>query len=846
MDGTMKKRTGKTTPKKPAPAKRGVRKAASSVQPLPAEALRRCCDAADFDFESTSDLPPLEDVIGQDRAVEAIRFGVGIKQPGYNLFALGPSGVGKEHLVRRTLEAKAAQEPVPDDWCYVNNFAEAHKPSALRLPAGRAAPFRRDMEELVVELKAAIPAAFESEEVRHHREVLEEEFKHRQESAFEALQKKALGKNIGLIRTPVGLALAPLREGEVIKPDVFEKLPEAERAEIRREIEALQGELQALLRQVPLWEREQREKLRELNRDVVSFAADHLIDEARERYRDLPQVLDYLAKVRADVIDNTETFLRHLLPQESESSPTPHGMMAANDDAVFRRYRVNVVVSHDPGLGSPVIFEDHPSLENLIGRIEYLSQFGTLITDFNLIKAGALHRANGGYLVLDARRLLLQPFAWEELKRALRSGVLRIQSLGQIMSMVSTVSLEPEPIPLDIKIALTGDRILYYLLSRHDPEFQELFKVPVDFEERINLTSENRLLYARVIATIARREKLRPLDRQAVARVIEQASRLAEDSERLTTHLEGMSDLLREADLWAREAGAIRIGADHVEHAIAARIRRSDRIRERVLEEIQRGTILIDTKGAVIGQVNGLSVIQLDDFAFGQPSRITARVRLGAGHVVDIEREVELGGPLHSKGVLILSSFLASRYGTDKPLALNASLVFEQSYGGVDGDSASSAELYALLSALAEAPIKQSLAVTGSVNQLGQVQAIGGVNEKIEGFFDVCKLAGPAPGQGVLIPASNVKHLMLRQDVVDAVASGTFHIFPIETIDEGIEVLTGIPAGQIDAKGAYPAGSINARVEARLATFANAARRFARSGGGTAAGAKSKRRKSGR
>jgi lon-related putative ATP-dependent protease len=816
----------KTT--KRSPSRKSSTAVAVTPKPLPPAALRRCCDAAEFPFESTAELAELDHVIGQDRADEAIRFSIGIKRPGFNLFALGPSGVGKEHLVRQALETRAAREPVPDDWCYVNNFAEAHKPAALRLPSGRALPFRRDMEKLVEELKAAIPAAFESEEFRNRKEVIEEEFKHRQGGAFEALQQKALGKSIGLIRTPIGLALAPLRKGEVIKPEDFEKLPEAEREQIKRDIETLQDELQALLRQVPMWEREQRERIRELTREVVSFAVVHLIDEQRERYRDIPVILEYLEKVQADVIDNADAFLRRAMAQEGDGQPVPPGMQGPGDDALFRRYRVNVIVAHDSGKGAPVVFEDHPSFENLIGRIEHISQLGTLVTDFNLIKPGALHRANGGYLVLDARRVLLQPFAWEELKRALRSRLIRIQSIGQLLSMISTVSLEPESIPLDVKVVLMGERSLYYLLSRYDPEFQELFKVPADFDERIVLTDESRMLYARMIATTAQRESLRPLDRAAVARVVERASRLADDSERLTTHLEGIADLLREADFWAGEAGAMRIAAEHVERAIDARTRRSDRVRERIHEAIQRGTILIDTRGAVVGQVNGLSVLQLDDFAFGQPTRITARVRLGRGQVVDIEREVALGGPIHSKGVLILSSYLASRYALDKPLSLNASLVFEQSYGGVEGDSASSTELYALLSALAEVPIRQTFAVTGSVNQLGQVQAIGGVNEKIEGFFDVCKAAGLAEGQGVLIPASNVKHLMLRQDVVDAVEAGKFHIYPIGTIDQGIEVLTGVPAGVPDAKGAYPPDSINAKVEARLAAFAEAARRFGR------------------
>ena len=449
-----------------------------------------------------------------------------------------------------------------------------------------------------------------------------------------------------------------------------------------------------------------------------------------------------------------------------------------------------------------------------------MAQLGALVTDFNLIKAGALHRANGGYLILDARKVLLQPFAWEELKRALSSEEIRIEVLGQTLSLISTVSLEPESIPLDVKVVLLGERLLYYTLSQLDPDFAELFKVAADFEDQMDRTPENHLLYARMIATMVRQEGLRPFDREAVARVIEQSARLAGDAERLSTHVRSIADLLREADYWAGEAQHSVVTAADVQRAIDAQVYRSDRVRERIQEEIQRGTILIDTQGAAVGQVNGLSVLTLGQFAFGRPSRITALVRLGRGEVIDIEREVALGGPIHSKGVLILSSYLGARYARDQPLSLSASLVFEQSYSGVEGDSASSAELYALLSALADLPIKQSLAVTGSVNQHGQVQAIGGVNEKIEGFFDICRAQGMNGEQGVLIPASNVKHLMLRPDVVEAVAAGHFHVYPVETIDQGIELLTGVPAGEPDETGAFPAGSVNQRVEARLRELA--------------------------
>jgi lon-related putative ATP-dependent protease len=530
--------------------------------------------------------------------------------------------------------------------------------------------------------------------------------------------------------------------------------------------------------------------------------------------------LAYLTSVQQDVIDNLDEFLG-VTEAPPASTPEATPPRAQTRASFFRRYQVNVVVDHSGATGAPVIYEDHPTVQNLVGRIEHMAQMGALVTDFNLIKAGALHRANGGYLMLDARKVLLQPFAWEELKRALRSGEIRIEVLGQTLSLVSTVSLEPEPIPLAVKVILLGERMLYYSLYQADPDFGELFKVAADFEEQMDRTEETHLLYARMIGTMARQEGLRPLNRAAVARVIEHSARLAGDAEKLSTHVHSVADLLREADYWAGEAQQRIIDATDVQRAIDAQIRRLDRVRERIQEEIQRGTILIDTQGAAVGQVNGLSVLSMGQFAFGRPSRITARVRLGRGEVVDIEREVALGGPIHSKGVLILSAYLGARYAMDRPLSLSASLVFEQSYSGVEGDSASSAELYALLSALADLPLKQGLAVTGSVNQRGEVQAIGGVNEKIEGFFDTCRAQGLTGEQGVLIPASNVKHLMLRQDVVAAVAAGQFLVYAVETIDQGIELLTGVPAGERSDMGEFPAGSVNQRVESRLIALAD-------------------------
>ncbi len=787
-------------------------------QPLAPETLYRRCDVTQFKFKSTAELEDLSEFVGQDRALEAVRFGVGIRRQGFNLFLLGPAGTGKHTIVHDFLVKRAPTEPTPDDWCYVNNFDSPETPCALRLPPGRGALLREDVRRLLENLKSAIPSAFETENYRARKHVIEQEVKEHQEKALEELQQEANQEGIAVIGTPTGFVLAPARNNEVLSPEEFEKLPESERQKIQSSISKLQEKLHSTLHQMPRYEQEGREKIRELNSEVAIFAVGHLIDELRKKYADLSQVVNFLNKAQTDIIENVNEFLA---PPENPFAAmmrvsTP---FAPRESALLRRYQVNALVDHGGNRGAPVVYEDNPTYQNLIGQVEYMAHLGAFSTDFNLIRSGALHRANGGYLILDAYKLLLQPYAWEALKRSLQSSQIRIESLGQMLSLVSTVSLEPEPIPLNVKVVLVGERLLYYLLGSFDAEFSELFKVAADFEEHMDRSSETDLLYARLIGTTARREELLPFDRDAVGRVIEHGSRMAGDSQKVLTHRRTLADLLREADYRAREAAQLTVRAEDVQRAIDAQIRRADRIRERMLEEVLRGTLLIDTHGETVGQVNGLSVVELASFAFGHATRITARVRMGKGEVIDIEREVDLGGPIHSKGVLILSGFLGARYAADHPLSLSASLVFEQSYGAVEGDSASSAELYALLSALAGLPIKQSLAVTGSVNQHGQVQAIGGVNEKIEGFFDLCK-ARKLDGQGVIIPASNVRHLMLRQEVVDAVRAGTFKIYAVETIDQGIEILTGLPAGERDASGKFPEGSVNQRVEARLIEFA--------------------------
>ncbi|MCF8465938.1 MAG: AAA family ATPase [Sneathiella sp.] len=800
----------------------------AEIKALPASDLCRRYDLCALGFKDTSELEELLEPLGQERAVNAIRFGIGVRHHGFNLFAFGASGSGKTETIRRYLEPEAASKPLPDDWCYINNFAVPDQPKVLRLPAGRANELAKQMESLTEEVRVVISAAFESEDYQTRLDVIVEQFKIRQEEAFETLQKKAGEKNIALVRTPMGLALAPAREGKVLDPEAFSKLSQEEQETIKKDISGLEGDLQSAVRMLPELEREQRREINNLNREVTSFAVDHLIDENREHWKDCAAVVAFLDSVQDYVIGHSDVFRL----SKDEAAQTIPARMAADfirqQDSVISNCRINVLVSHDANGGAPIVYEDNPTVENLLGRIEHRSEFGNLVTDFQLIKPGALHRANGGYLILDARRLIFQPFAWETLKRELRSREIRIESLSQMMSLGSMVSLQPETIPLDVKVILIGDPMLYYLLSQHDPDFHNLFKVPVDFDDRMPVTDQAIALYARFIATEARKKNLLPLDQGGVSQVLERMTRLTGDTERLSSHARSLGDLLSEADHWASTRGAKLIGGEDVKQAIAAHIHRSDRMRERTQEQFQRGIMMLDTSGEKVGQINGLSVLQLGDFSFGRPSRITARVHLGRGRVVDIEREVELGGPLHSKGVLILSNFLAARYTQNKPLSLTASLVFEQSYGAVDGDSASSTELYALLSALAEVPIRQSLAVTGSVNQFGEVQAIGGVNEKIEGFFDLCRFRGLTGEQGVLIPASNVKHLMLKDEVVEAAEKGEFHIYPISTIDEGIEVLTGIPAGEMSADGKYPPDSINGRVKARLEAFAEMARKYVR------------------
>ena len=791
-----------------------------SIKPLTPDRLCHTCNSDRFSFTTTAELEDLDQAVGQMRAIEAAQFGMGMRHAGYNLYVMGPAGIGKRFLVHRLLEQRVAEEPPPSDWCYVNNFSQPHKPRVIHLPAGMGARLQADMQQLLTELQATIPAVFEGEEYRRRLAQIDEEYEVRQGQAFNEVGEEAGRHNIMLLRTPNGFSFAPAKGEEVMSPEDYDKLAAEEKARIDEEVTRLQEQLEKVIRQVHVWRRERIERVRKLNEEAVLFAVGHLIDALRNDYASFPAVGGYLNEVQQDVIENMDEFRK--------SREMPSGLaMLTGEQPNFNRYLVNLLVGRDEAEKAPVIYEENPTFQNLIGRVEHVSQFGALVTNFLLIKPGALHMANGGYLLLDAIKLLSQPFSWDALKRALSSHEIRIESLGQMYSMVSTVSLEPEPVELDVKVILLGNRMLYYLLAEYDPEFGELFKVAADFEDEVPRNADNDILYARLIGTLARREGLHPLDREAVARVIEHCSRRAEDAKKLSTHMESLSDLVREANYWAVKEGREVVTRSDVENAIQAQIERVDRLRDRTQEAILRGILHIDTDGEKVGQINALSVFQLGDFAFAQPSRITANTRLGEGELIDIQREAKLGGSIHSKGVMILASFLSSRYAAEQPLSLSASLVFEQTYGQVEGDSASVAELCALLSSLADVPIRQSLAVTGSVDQFGRVQAIGAVNDKIEGFFDICDKRGLTGGQGVIIPASNVEHLMLRQDVVDAAAAGRFHIYAVETVDEALELLTGLPAGAPDAEGYLPEGSLNALVAERLIYLAELRRAYA-------------------
>lgn len=787
------------------------------------EQLNRRCRPEEFAFRTTAEIADGDGVVAQGRALAALELGVRIGSWSHNVFVMGVPGSGRHAAVRSQLERAAASRPRPSDWCYVNRFDDPKRPRALCMPAGRAAQLRTDVRELIEDLRAAVPAALESESYRNRHAEIDREFEKRREESLEVLNREAEKYQIGLAQTPQGIVIVPLRDGTALTPEQFEQLPESERREIKEKSEALGEQLRKHMEAAPEWHREHHRRLRELEREVTAGAVRHLIEERRAAYSDCPQVLDHLAKVEADLVENAGNLFR----ADSPLSIIP-GLEKAESRSRLDRYDVNVIVDGRSLTGAPVVYESNPTYQNLIGDIDNIAHFGMLSTDFTMVRGGALHAANGGFLILDVERLLSQPFAWDALKHALFERRMRIEPLAQRLSLISTRTLEPEPIPLEVRVVLIGTRLLYHLLCEYDNEFAELFKVAADFDDTIDRTTENLSLYARLVAGAARREHLRPFDAAAVARLVEHGSRLAGDSRKLSIHQRSIEDALREADHFAAIAGSELVRAADVQRALDEQVARLGRVHAKTLEAIRQNSLLIDCDGEAVGQINGLSVVQVGSFLFGLPSRITAAVRIGDGEVLDIEREVRLGGAIHSKGVLILSALIGARFGARQPLSLHASLVFEQNYGAVEGDSASLAEACALLSAIAQMPLRQSVGVTGSINQHGAIQVIGGVNEKIEGFFDACQTRGLTGKQGVIVPADNVPHLMLREDVVQAIERGRFQIYRVRSLDEAIPLLTGLEAGTRDAQGAYPSGTLNALVEQRLREFAQARQQFAR------------------
>ncbi len=812
---------------------------------LSLEQLYKKCDLSDLNFNTTDDLPELEEIIGQDRAISAINFGMGMDHKGYNLFILGSEGIGKTALIKKLLKKHYVNHKKTFDWCYVNNFEYPQHPRYLRLPAGTAKSLSETMEKLVKLISTLITAAFQSDEYAAQVSAIEGDINERGDKTLSEMIEEAKNNQVAVIRTPSGYTLSAIIDGEISNLDSFKKLDKDVQKDFNERIDAFQEKLQNTLAKVPVWEQEGKEQLDSLDKDIVTQLVDSAMEDLFKEYNDFKQVINYLSDVKDDIINHLDEFYEEDIHSKENGQKRKH----ISKTASFHRYLVNVLVDNSESDDMPIIFEDNPTYSNLIGRIEHLAYYnpregeqnktdnalglGNLLTAFTLIKPGSLHKANDGYLLLDAEKILVNPYAWEGLKRALKSSNISIEPLDELHSFSRNVTLEPDPIPLIIKIVLIGDRHIYHLLKENDAEFNKLFKVNVDFCEEMDRSEKMTHKYVRLIADLQRQEKVPPIERPALERIIEHSSRLVDHGEKISLHMGDLRDLILEACFYNSQRESNQevlpktedkknsINLEDVNSAIKARIYRMDRYRDSLYEEIIKGTILIDTDNKKIGQVNALSVLQIGEFAFGQPSRITATVRIGDGHIVDIEREVDLGGDIHSKGVMILSSYLGHHYAKTRILSLDANLTFEQSYGQVDGDSASVAELCALLSAVSEIPVKQCMALTGSVNQLGEVQAIGGVNEKIEGFFDICNLRGLTGRQGVIIPGSNVVNLMLKKEVLEAVENNQFTIYGIEHVDDALSLLMGMEAGKIDAQGQYPENTINYRIQKNLENYSS-------------------------
>ncbi|MDH7498870.1 MAG: ATP-binding protein [candidate division NC10 bacterium] len=796
------------------------------------ERLRRFCDPASLGFRTTEELKPVEGIIGQARAIRALQFGLGIQEHGFNVYVAGLPGTGRTTAVKAFLEQVARQKEVPPDWCYVHNFKDPYHPRALKLPPGMGRVLEEDMRRLIEEARREIPKAFEKEDYTARKERIGDGLRKRREQLFTHLGESAQEKGFLIQSSQVGLLIIPVVEGNPMSDQEFMGLPAETREEILKRRSVVEEELKAVMKELKAAEKEANEELQNLDREVALFAVGHLFSDLKEKYEGLPQVLEYLKAVEMDILEKIGQFR-----SGPEGAPEMLLPMARMRELAFRRYQVNVMVDNSGIKGAPVVMEFNPTYNNLFGRMEKESEFGTLMTDFTMIRPGSLHRANGGFLVLQVEDVLRNLFSWDGLKRSIRNREIIMEEAGERLGFIATKSLSPEPIPLDSKVILIGSPLLYHLLYAYDQDFDELFKVKADFDTRMDWTDENIKTYAASLWSLCCKEHLKHMDAGAVAQVIEHSARLAEHQEKLSTRFIEIADILREANHYASLDGSPLVSETHVEKAIEERIYRSNLVQERINELIEKGVFLIDTEGEVVGQVNGLAVISLGDFVFGRPNRITVSIGMGREGLIDIEREAKLGGRIHSKGVMILSGFLAERYAQSKPLALSARVVFEQSYEEVEGDSASSTELYALLSALSGLPIRQGIAVTGSVNQKGQVQAIGGVNQKIEGFFKVCRAKGLTGDQGVIIPESNLPNLMLHEEVVEAVRDGKFHIWPVKTIDEGIEILTGQRAGDRRPEGTFEPNTVNERVDQRLQELARQLRDFMKEEGKEKGGA---------
>lgn len=789
---------------------------------LPPHNLRKECDPKLMRCATTEELSPLEEIIGQERAVKALRFGLGIEQLGFNIYVAGYPGTGRTTAVKDFLEEIAKKKQVPSDWCYVNNFKNSYEPKAIRLPPGKVKDFQTDLSNLINEAQRALPKAFESEEYATKRESIIKAIGEERNELFSQLSKRAQEEGFVIQTGPTGLLVIPVVKGKPLNEREFNALSPLIRDEILKRREKLDADLSSVIRQFRALEGKAKDEIENLNREVALYAIGHLFADLKEKYKEFHDVTTYLDEVQNDILENLAQFLK---PEAAKAPPVPFPIPWMKE-LPLKKYEVNVIVDNSDLKGAPVVVELNPTYQNIFGRIEKEAQFGVLTTDFTMIRPGSLHKANGGYLVLPVEELLQNIFSWDGLKRALKNKQVAVEEAGERLGFITTKGLRPEPIPLSIKVVLIGNPLLYQMLYSMDKDFKELFKVKADFDTTMDRTQENMQKYAAFICTFCGKENLRHLEASAVAKTIEYASRLAEDQEKLSTRFADIADIVREANFYALQENSEYVTADHVKKAIEEKIYRSNLIQKKIQEMMERNILLIDTDGEIVGQVNGLTVMSLGDFSFGAPSRVTASIGLGREGIIDIQREAKLAGPIHTKGVLILSGYLAEKYAQDKPLSLSARLVFEQSYGMVEGDSASSTELYGILSALSGIPIKQNIAVTGSVNQKGEVQAIGGVNEKIEGFFEVCKTKGLTGIQGVLIPESNVENLMLKEEVVDAVKAGKFHIYPVKTIDEGIEILAGVKAGARRPDGTFEEGTVNYRVDKRLKEMAEKIKEF--------------------